>query len=422
MRILIVLGLFLWLMLSWFSNSVGLKAEEITTGNLLTNGNFETGNSNGWTTNGDVQVVGDCCTLNNVPSNYDLEFGDSGSISQDVNLTTNTITQEMLNNGISLTQTTEVQNGECAISGCWGGQGEADTFSINLNIKDSNGNILASMTSNRTDVTNINGKLYIDRLIYTGVNSNIGNTVISGTDANAPARLGGANIDNVSLTMTYDNIVLEEKTKKDLKEFEEQKVKLPKEEPKFIKEFKNPEPKIVKENTPVKVLTAKIVQMVKEEPKKEPKEEKAEEPKEEITEKESNEKETKTVQTEAVQTKKVEEKKKTTKVATLTSKLDKVDEVVTDKLKNLEVKSLLKLDAMLEGEVSLASYTSTEFYKSKDIYLNQDLMLDNRLIYTNVTLDAYILNDPVVIKEQKLNKIKYEKQKLLLEIQELKNG
>ena len=37
-------------------------------------------------------------------------------------------------------------------------------------------------------------------------------------------------------------------------------------------------------------------------------------------------------------------------------------------------KSLLKLDAMLEGEVSLASYTSTEFYKSKDIYLNQVLL------------------------------------------------
>ena len=42
---------------------------------------------------------------------------------------------------------------------------------------------------------------------------------------------------------------------------------------------------------------------------------------------------------------------------------------------------------------------------SSKSYLNQDLMLDNRLIYTNVTLDAYILNDPVVIKEQKLNKI-----------------
>ena len=38
-------------------------AEEITTNNLITNGNFETGNANGWTTNGDVQVLNDCCTL-----------------------------------------------------------------------------------------------------------------------------------------------------------------------------------------------------------------------------------------------------------------------------------------------------------------------------------------------------------------------
>ena len=31
-------------------------AEEITTDNLIINNNFETGNANGWTTNGDVQV------------------------------------------------------------------------------------------------------------------------------------------------------------------------------------------------------------------------------------------------------------------------------------------------------------------------------------------------------------------------------
>ena len=115
----ILLGGFIWLMLSWFANSVGL-AEEKTTNNLITNGNFETGNANGWTTNGDVQVLNDCCELNGVSSNYDLEFGDSGSIEQEFNLTTNSINQNMLDNGITLNSTVEVQNGECGVAGCWG--------------------------------------------------------------------------------------------------------------------------------------------------------------------------------------------------------------------------------------------------------------------------------------------------------------
>ena len=49
-----------------------VSAEEKTTSNLITNGNFETGNSNNWTTSGNVQVLNDCCELNNVSSNYDL--------------------------------------------------------------------------------------------------------------------------------------------------------------------------------------------------------------------------------------------------------------------------------------------------------------------------------------------------------------
>ena len=57
-----------------------ISATEKTTSNLITNGNFETGNANGWTTTGNVDVLNDCCELNNVTSNYDLEFGNSGSI------------------------------------------------------------------------------------------------------------------------------------------------------------------------------------------------------------------------------------------------------------------------------------------------------------------------------------------------------
>ena len=161
-------------------------AEEITTNNLVTNGKFETGNSNGWTTSGDVQVLNDCCELNGVTSTKDLEFGDSGSIEQDFNLSSDTINQNMLDNGITLDSSIDAQNGECGVAGCWGGQGPADTFTNVLTIKDSDGNTLASNTTIRTDVTGIDGAIFTDRLIYNGTGSSVGNINISGSDANAP--------------------------------------------------------------------------------------------------------------------------------------------------------------------------------------------------------------------------------------------
>jgi hypothetical protein len=128
----------------------------------------------------------------------------------------------------------DAQNGECGVAGCWGGQGDADTFTNVLTIKDSDGNTLASNTTIRTDVTSIDGAIFTDRLIYNGTGSNVGNINISGSDANAPANLGGPNIDNISVTMTYDSFVLSNEITNEINEIFEE---IFKEEFKFEEEF-----------------------------------------------------------------------------------------------------------------------------------------------------------------------------------------
>jgi len=439
------------------------SAEEITTNNLITNGNFETGNANGWTTNGDVEVLNDCCTLNNVASNYDLEFGDSGSIEQQFNLTSDTISQAMLDNGITLDSTVEVQNGECSVAGCWGGSGNADTFTITLKIKDSDGNVLATSTKIRTDVTGINGANFTDSLTYNGVDSNLGNLNIAGTDANAPANLGGANVDNIIVTMTYDDEVIsneiieqietvfeelqEEIFKKveikqefkfeeefkivqappmeeeiEIKEFIEM-ITMPEKEPEIMEEMPKAVEEIIEEKPEEEMITEEIIKEAKEEMPEEIIEEEPEQITEETKEEEVIE--------EAPQEAKEEESKEEvkTKVASKKTKKPKIDKImakvdaqIKDSAKNLTIKNIIKLDAMQSDQASLTAYNNVEFYKPKDIYLNQIEIFDNRSIYAEIDLVKYTANDIMEVKIKKLNEIKSKKRRLLLELQELKNG
>ena len=78
----------------------------------------------------------------------------------------------------------------------------------------------------------------------------------------------------------------------------------------------------------------------------------------------------------------------------------KVDEVIKDLNKNLQIKNIIKLEIMTNDQVSLVGYITIPFYKSKDIYLNQLNMSDPRLLYTEVTLNKYKVNDPVFIKQE----------------------
>ena len=444
-----------------------VNAEEVTTNNLITNGNFETGNSNGWNVTGDVQVLNDCCELNGVASNYDLEFGDSGSIEQDFNLSTNTITQNMLDNGITLDSSMDAQNGECSVAGCWGGQGNADTFTNVLTIKDSDGNTLASNTTIRTDVTGIDGAIFTDRLIYNGTGSNVGNINISGSDANAPANLGGPNIDNISVTMTYDTSVLDDDIVDEIGEvFEDLEnvfeyiefVEIEQIFEEMVTFFT--EPTVLEEIIPEEELSFEpMLAMVEEMPMEEEsiaeeimeeiiEEEMVEEEiiEEEIIEESTTEEESKEMaQPNNEPKEKIKEKKSTSKVAkksTVQSKklakqkivqqkkairdnlvkvMDKVDKNIKDISKNLQIKNIIKLDAMTSEQASLDSY-DIPFYKSENIYMDQIQIQDMRQLYTDVSLNNYIANDPVVIMENKLRDIETKKQLLIIELEQLKNG
>ena len=469
-----------WLIAFLFIFTIA-QAEEITTGNLITNNNFETGNANGWTTSGDVQVLNDCCELNNVPSNYDLEFGDSGSINQDFNLSSDTITQNMLDNGITLNSTIEVQNGECAVAGCWGGQGNADTFTNQLTIKDSNGNVLASNTNIRTDTTGIDGANFTDTLIYTGTGSNVGNINISASDANAPAYLGGPNVDNISVTMTYDTTVIpativeeienifesveevfeelefvaiEELFEELITFFEEPAIEMevveefeevsfepvlmmieemPMEEElieeEMIEELVMEEESMIEEEFTEEAIEEEFTEeeMIEEEPTKLTE---APSEREEVKQEKPNSKTTKTAEVKkesSTKQKTIQSKERTTNATSqprfvkLDKIMDKVDKDIKDISKNLQIKNIIKLGAMTSEQASLDLY-NVPFYKSEDIYLDQLQIQDLRQVYKNTTLSSYISTDPIAIVNEKLNQINLKKQQILIELEQLKNG
>jgi hypothetical protein len=185
---------------------------------------------------------------------------------------------------------------------------------------------------------------------------------------------------------------------------------LPQEEEMIEEEMIEEEPTEMAEEESVEEKPAKVVQ-AKDEKKKEVKEKKLV---------------SKTPKKSTVQTKKIKEQKaiqqKKALVKNLARVMDKVDKDIKNISKNLQIKNIIKLQAMTSQQESLDQYQATSFYKPKDIYLDQLNLIDNRIIYADKSLASYIQNDKMEIKARKLQEIRSRKQQILIELEVLKNG
>jgi len=271
--------------------------------------------------------------------------------------------------------------------------------------------------------------------------------------SNATENHYGVDLREPSLTVTYesDPFVLNEDIRDEIKnvleefkpekefivkeEFKFVEIKTepkPMEEPKVIEQYKT-EPKIEKvyNEKPKEEIKSetKVVDKITEEYKKEVSTEVTEQvsdnAKKEVIKKDTDKNDSKKV-VKKDSKEEVKTKVSSTKTKTSKTKLDvimtKVDAQVKDASKNLNIKNIIKLDAMQKDSVSLVEYNNTEFYKPKDIYLDQIAIFDNRSIYKNFDLVKYRNNDIIGIKNRTLQELNINKQRILIELKELKNG
>jgi outer membrane biosynthesis protein TonB len=502
MKFIIILMVILWGMLSWFSSSVGLKAEENDTAystNILPNAgvtsssqdNFNldgvstsaaslTNNSThqGFTITCETEINNACGAAFNgeLESSRDMKVSASGSLlnisGTDDGGTSYVSTIEKNNGGVQLTSNHSFQNCESSTSSfaCGSRTGQMDSMILTQSIKDKDGNVLATMTTTRVDDAgyNSNSVKRTDNLVYNGLGAYSyewswqGNDVEHSTSALRGPNLLGAEVvfeyptdDYEALTTTEQQNINEALGTTNLTESEIWDVISGIEESIAMKIYESGVPKNthieVEINEKLEVVkvnsSSQITEVVKEVIEEVKKKETIQTIKKEVVSiitakkskpatlakaiieetkqeaKEVKKEAKKKIKKETVKEEKTETKKENTKVAKLEASMDKVDAVVKDAAKNLEVKSIIKLDAMQsDSDINLAAYNNQEFYKSKDIYLNQVVMFDNRAIYDNISLASYTNNDPINIKDNILRKINNQKQKLLNEIEVLKNG
>ena len=500
----IIWGSLLWLMLSWFANSVGLAEDNDTafTTNILPNAGTTTSgltnstldgvqsgstgaltnNSthNGFTITCDTQVSNACGNAFNgeLEASHDMTVKATGSLvgiegDSTPDGVTHTSTQIKLNGGINLSSSISVQNCEWSGSAhqCGNSVGVVDSYTIIMKVLDEDENVLATSTQIRTTDAgyNSNARSFDDSLHYNGVHANKYEwswTGIDGSESTSSA-LRGPNLLGAEMILDFPVEDYEPLSAQEIKDMNEGlgtanlneseiwnvisgleesiseklnvetggkvtsveltenfEIVVTTSKSATIKETAKVQEvvQVMNKTKAVETLKKKVIAEVIKETKKETIKVAAKNEEKETKEEESN---SEVVTTSIVQKSKNTKQKKVQSEKTVKPKLKvimaKIDAKVKNPVKNLQLKNLIKIDAMTEDQSSLSVY-NVPFYIPKDIYLDQLNMIDNRLIYNGVQLISYITNDSIGIKERTLQELNINKQRILIELRELKNG
>ena len=483
----ILLGGFVWFMLSWFSSSVGLAEENDTafTTNILPNAGTSTSgltnstldgvqsgstsalsnNSthNGFTITCETQVSNACGSAFNgeLEASHDMTVTASGSLvgiegDSTPDGVTHTSTQIKLNGGINLSSSISVQNCEWNQSAykCGSSNGAVDSYTLTMKVLDADENVLASSTQIRTTDSgyNLNAGSFDDSLHYNGVHANKYEwswTGVDGSESTSSA-LMGPNLLGAEMALDFPIEDYEPLSAQEIKDMNEGLGTANLNESEIWNVISGLEESIseklnvetggkvtsveLTENFEIVVTTsksatvketAKVQEVVQVMNKTKAVETLKKEVIAEVIKEAAKEKPKETIKKESTVVAKKSKQKVETKEKIkpeLKVIMAKIDTKVKDPVKNLELKNLVKMDRMIESDISLVAYNNIVFYVPKDIYLNQIEIFDNRSIYKNVDLVKYIDNDIMEIKLKKLNDNKYKQNILLLEIKELKNG
>lgn len=137
------------------------------------------------------------------------------------------------------------------------------------------------------------------------------------------------------------------------------------------------------------------------------------------------------VESEAVESNETETNE--VKVGSITEKVQKVLDKVLSKLKRVDQKlqaiQMVTSKGITSGEADISGYINKRIYTNQ-VALNgvpnpeffQNLnILEQQQIYKDANLAAYVSNDPIAVKQELLQEINVDKQRLLLEIKALKN-